>query len=144
MIECALRDLREFHSVIPSWNSHKVKKGMYSGSNFFSIRGFGRDKWVAIVHISVDYERYLDKGLSKDKIVNNCVEFLNQPPLRKKYAKRTPKPLYGTLSTHRSLFKKDEKGTYIEAYLITDQRTNKNFWREGAKFKKKKRRRKKD
>tara|TARA_R110000824_G_scaffold129472_4_gene290721 strand:+ start:454 stop:888 length:435 start_codon:yes stop_codon:yes gene_type:complete len=144
MIECALRDLKEFHSVIPSWNSHKTKKGLYSGSNFFSIKGFGREKWVIVVHIDIDYESYLGEGLTKKEIVNECVEFLNQPLPRKKYAKKTPKPLYGVLSTHKSFFKKDEQGTYIEAYLITDQRKNKNFWREGTKFKKKKKRRKKD
>ena len=142
MIECSLRELREFHSVLPNRNTSKTKKGLYSSCNFFSINGFGREKWVIVVHIDVDYKKYLDEGLTEKIIINRCVEFLNQPPPRKKYAKKTPRPLYGTLSAHRIYFKKDEQGTYIEAYLVTDQRKNKNFWREGIKFRKKKRRKK--
>ena len=141
MIECTLRDLREFHSVLNTYNPKKTKKGLYSGSNFFSIKGYGRDKWVVIVHIDVDYEKYIAEGFSENKILNHCIEFLNLAPARKKYAKKVPKPLYGTLQLHKSLFKEDKEGFYIEAYLTTDQRKNKNFWGEGQAFRKKKRRR---
>ena len=136
MIKCDLRQMREFHSALTSYGSKKLRKGLYSNSNFFSIKGYGREKWVVIVHIDVDHEMYLSEGLTKDEIVSGCIEHLNQAPPRKKYAKKTPKPLYGELAPHRVFFKKDEQGPYIEAYLTTNQRKNKNFWSEGQAFKK--------
>jgi len=142
MIECSLRDLKEYHSVLPSYNSKKTKKGLYSGSNFFHIKGYGRDKWVVIVHINVDHKAYISDGMQEEGITEGCIDFLNQPPVRKKYAKKTPTPLYGHLELHRAYFKEDEHGSYIEAYLTTDQRKNKNFWSEGAAFKKRKKRKK--
>ena len=142
MIECKLRELREYHSVLSSYNPKKTKKGLYSASNFFHIKGYGRDKWVVIVHIDVDYESYMSDGQGEDSITEGCINFLNQAPPRKKYAKKTPKPLYGYLELHRAYFKKDEQGPYIEACLTTDQRKNKNFWGEGTAFKKRKKRKK--
>ena len=103
MIECMLRDLREFHSVLETHNPKKTKKGLYSGSNFFSIKGYGRDKWVVIVHIDVDYEKYFTEGLTQNKILDHCIEFLNLAPPRKKYAKKIPKPLDGELCPHKAL-----------------------------------------
>jgi hypothetical protein len=143
MIECTLRNLREFHSALDTYNPKKTKKGLYSRSNFFSIKGYGRDKWVVIAHIDVDYKKYVAEGLAENTIFNNCIEHLNLAPPRKKYAKKTPKPLYGELRPHKAIFKEDEQGLYIEAYLTTDQRKNKNFWGEGRTFRKRKRKTKK-
>ena len=132
MIKCSLRKFKEFHSVLPNYNSDKTKKGFYSNS-VLPVKDLGKTKWAIITHINVDYEKYLNEGLSEDDIFHGCIEFLNEPPPRKKYAKKKPKPLYGQLTLHRASLKEDENGKYIEAELITDQRKNKNFWREGTK-----------
>jgi len=134
VIECRFREFSEYGSVIAPKNKKK-KKGFYSYS-IVPIKGLGQNKWLIITHIDVDYERYLDEGLSKDIILQRCVDFLNQPPPRKKYAKKKPKPLYGHLTLYKAKFKEDENGKYIEVELCTDQRKNKNFWREGVKYRK--------
>tara|TARA_Y100000296_G_C5108452_1_gene223839 strand:- start:99 stop:536 length:438 start_codon:yes stop_codon:yes gene_type:complete len=133
MIECKLREFAEFHSVLPSYSDKKTRKGFYSHT-VVPIRGLGRDKWLVIVHIDVDYGQYIDEGVSEKDIYCRCVDFLNQPPPRKKYAKKKPKPLYGQLTLYKAKLKEDEGGKYIEAELTTDQKKNKNFWREGIKY----------
>jgi len=132
MIECQFREFPEYGSVIKS-SSHKRRKGFYSYS-VLPIKGLGRDKWPVISHIDLEYEKFLDKGLSAEDIVQQCIDYLNQPPPRKKYAKKKPKPLYGNLTLHKANFKEDENGKYIEVEFTTDQRKNKNFWREGVKY----------
>ena len=132
MIECTLREFKEYGSVFKQV-SDKRRKGFYSHS-ILPINGLGRNKWLIITHIAVDHEKYRDEGVSEEEIACRCVEFLNQPPPRKKYAKKKPKPLYGQLTLHRAKFKEDEKGKYIEVELTTDQKKNKNFWREGVKY----------
>ena len=133
MIECKLREFAEFHSVLPDCGQKKTKKGFYSHT-VVPVKGLGRDKWLVIVHIDVEYDRYLNEGISEEELSNLCVDFLNQPPPRKKYAKKKPKPLYGQLTLYKAKFKEDENGKYIEAELTTDQKKNKNFWREGMKY----------
>jgi len=132
MIECGLREFHEYGNTV-KLTSKKKKKGFYSHT-VLPIKGLGRDKWPIIVHIDVDYEQYLSEGLSKEEIFHQCIEFLNQAPPRKKYAKKKPKPLYGHLTLYKAKFKKDENGQYMEAELATDQRKNKNFWREGIRY----------
>jgi hypothetical protein len=134
MIECNLREFHEFGSVVESL-SRKKRKGFYSHS-VVPIKGLGRDKWLIIAHIDVDHQKYLCEGLPEKQIFQRCIEFLNQPPPRKKYAKKKPKPLYGYLVPHKAKFKEDENGQFIEAEVLTDQRKNKNFWREGIKYRK--------
>ena len=132
MIECVLRQFHEYGTTVKPTNNKK-RKGFYSHT-VLPIKGLGRDKWPILLHIDVDYERYLNEGLSKEEIFYECIEFLNQAPPRKKYAKKKPKPLYGYLTPYRAKFKEDEQGKYIEAELTTDQRKNKHFWREGVKY----------
>ena len=48
--------------------------------------------------------------------------------------KKKPKPLYGKLKLYKAKLKEGENGKFIEAEIITDQRKNKNFWREGMKI----------
>ena len=134
MIECELREFYEYGSTIVLLNKKK-RKGFYSDC-VLPIKGLGREKWPVIVHINVNYEKYLSEGLSEKQVFQGCVDFLNQPPPRKKYAKKKPKPLYGNLSPHSERFKEDDRGQYIEAEITTDQRKNKNFWREGTKYRK--------
>ena len=134
MIECDLREFGEFGSVIKTSNKKK-RKGFYSHS-VVPVKGLGRDKWLIIAHIDIDHQEYSRGGLSEKQIFQRCIEFLNQPPPRKKYAKKKPKPLYGYLMPYKARFKEDESGQFIEAEMITDQRKNKNFWREGMKHRK--------
>ena len=132
MIECKFREKCEFEGVVTR-KSNKKRKGIYS-SSVSKVRGFGRSKWVIIAHIDVNYEKYIEEGLSENEIFQGCIDYLNQPPPRKKYAKKKPRPLYGKLEPYRAKFKKDENGNFIEAEIITDQRKNKNFWGEGIKI----------
>ena len=135
MIECRFREFYEFGTVIPSIKGKK-KNGFYS-SGMYPICDYGRTKWVVIVHIDVDHEKYLNENMSENQIFQQCINFLSQPPPRKKYAKKKPKPLYGELQIYKAKFKEDQNGKFIEAEIITDQRKNKNFWREGPKYKRK-------
>jgi hypothetical protein len=134
MIECMLREFHEYGTIIAPLNKKK-RKGFYSDS-VLPVKGLGREKWAVIVHININHEKYLSEGLSKEQIFRECIDFLNQPPPRKKYAKKKPKPLYGYLAPYKAKFKKDEQGQFIEAEITTDQRKNKNFWREGVKYRK--------
>ena len=133
MIECQLRELGEFQYVLSRETTKKKRKGYYSHS-VLPVQGLGRDKWPVVVKIDVDYEKYIEEGLTEDEVINQCIDFLNQAPPRKKYAKKKPKPLYGHLEIYKAYLKEDEDGKYIEAELTTDQRKNKNFWREGLKY----------
>ena len=67
------------------------------------------------------------------------------PPKRKKYAKRTPKPLYGTLDDMpvRHQFKEKNGEKCIMMMLVTDQRKNRNFFGEGQNYVTKRTRKKK-
>ncbi len=114
-----------------------TKKGRYHGSNFWDIEGFAKDKWVIGAYVEFDAdicgEATLTFGKSQEEIVEGCVEYLNQPPERKKYEKKNLVPPYGTLSLYQYTFKKDHVGRdYIEVLLITDQKKNKNFWGKGT------------
>ena len=114
MIECKLREFTEFHSVLSNYGNKKTRKGFYSHT-IVPMRGLGRDKWLIVVHIDVDHEIYLSDGASEEDICCQCVDFLTQPPPRKKYAKKKPKPLYGDLTLYKAKFKEDEKDPFSSA-----------------------------
>ena len=132
MIECVLRSQEEYQNVLPGYSTTK-KLGRYHGSNF-NFKTFGTAHWVVGVYINVDHGKYLEEGLTKEDVMRGCIEYLNQPPPRKKYQKKKPQPLYGTLEEmpYYYRFKTDDEGEYIEALLITDQRKNKQFWGAGG------------
>ena len=132
MLDCKLREFSEFGSILVPTNK-RSKNGFYSNS-IYPIKGYGRDSWVIITHIDFDYEKCLEEGLSEQQIFHECIDYLNKPPPRKKYAKKKPKPLYGKLKLYKAKLKEGENGKFIEAEIITDQRKNKNFWREGMKI----------
>ena len=129
MIECSLRDQKEYGELLPDWNT-KTRKGRYHGSNF-AVEGFGHSCWAIGVYINVDHGRYLEEGMAELEGVEGCIEYLNQPPPRKKYQKRKSVPLYGKLSVHRFRLREDEGGEFIEAILMTDKRKNKLLWGTG-------------
>mgnify|MGYP005814753583 FL=1 len=141
MIKCGFRKTSEFGALLPSWNKNKKKLGKYHGSNFYNIKGFGTKKWVVVAKIDVDYEPHLSEGRTQEEVVAGCLEYLNQVPPRKKYAKKKPVAPYGKLECHRAIFNRDEEGSYIQALLIIDKRKNKLFWGEGQKLMHKRRKR---
>jgi len=130
MIECSLRPMGEYGSALPGY-SNKKRQGKYHGSEFH-FEGYGIKKWVVGVYI--EYDDQLNTEMSHDDIVRGCIEYLNQPPPRKKYQKKKPKPQFGNIdkTPYSFRFNQDENGSYIEALLITDQRKNKKFWGAGG------------
>jgi hypothetical protein len=131
MIECSLRQIEEYGTQLPN-RGKGTKSGLYLGSNY-AFKGFGVNRWVVGVYIDIDYKEYLEGGTSEEDVVRQCIEFLNQPPPRKKYQKKKPIPEFGTLGEKplRFRFREDEGGSFIEATLSTDQRRSKKFWGSG-------------
>ena len=132
MIECTLRPQEEYHHFLPGYGK-KTKLGRYHGSDFH-FAGFGANKWVVGVYINVEYDKYITDDITIDEVVRQCIEYLNQPPPRKKYQKKKPQPLYGNLNLdpHQFWTGEDSEGKYIGALLVTDQRKNKKFWGAGG------------
>lgn len=129
-IECSLRALSEFGSVLPTWNPNKKKYGRYAVSRWGNTP---KKRYPVLAYIDADsFDRYLDEGYGEQEILQMCLNHLNTPPPRRKFARRTPKPLYGNLDVYRSVLKRDKKGrAYFEVILTTNQRKNKNFWGDG-------------
>ena len=97
MIECSLREMGEYGRTLPDYNKRR-RQGKYHGSDFYgTVPGYGIKKWVVGVYIDVDYQSHLDNYTSEEDIVKRCIEFLNQPPPRKKYQKKKSQPLYGNI-----------------------------------------------
>ena len=72
MIECKLL-LMEKNKFIE--NSLPCKKyGHYMTSSFYSVKGFGRTSWVIVANILVDYDHYLEKGMTIEEVALRCVE----------------------------------------------------------------------
>ena len=117
---------------IPEWVSMNLgdrkKSGRYSATNFH-IPGFGKKKWVVLAYLDIPNIKILRaQGLTEDEILEGCVEYLNQPPPRKKYQRRNRKPLYGKLELLSYRFTEKKGEPLLCVSLITDQRKNKNFW----------------
>jgi len=118
-------------------NSKNLRSGRYSQSSY-TFAGFGSSKWVVLVYLKVDYNKYYSEGFSESELLDACTEFLSRPPPRKKYQKRKPRSKYGTLKPVPSKWKdgyavREKVGTrdVLIAELIIDERRNKNFWNEG-------------
>jgi len=127
MIECKFRPRREYKLS----TSEKQKMGKYHSSFFYKVHGFGRDKWVVVAEIDVLEEDCVLDETSLDWVAEECVTYLNQPPVRKRKTKRKPKLPYGNLELHKASLKKDESGNYIQALLVIDEKKNKHFWGKG-------------
>ncbi len=109
----------------------KEKHGRYQSSNYWDVPQFGKKRWVVGMNLDVDFSKFDGMDLSAEEIASLCVESLNTPPPRKKYAKKDPKPKYGTLKLHKArvIDKGDDK--YLSMTVITDERKNKLFWGKG-------------
>jgi len=131
-IKCTLKEI----SLI---NSPKKKKyGMYL-SSFFPIKNYGAKCWVVGVNIDVDYEKYVNEGMTDQEIVEGCIEYLNTPPKRKARGRPPKKPLYAFFheKPYRFYIKESANSKYIQALLITNDKKNKKFWGAGKKIPKK-------
>lgn len=143
-IPCKFLKMTQFGSIVPEWDGPK-KCGNYHGSVWHEVEGFGVSRWVVGTYVIVDYDKYRSEGMTDEEIVRGCVEYLNCPPKRRKYSKRTPKPLYGNLEDMpiRWLFKEKLGEKCIMMMLVTDQRKNRHFHGEGQNYVTKRQRRKK-
>ena len=127
-IECDLREIPEYFFET---NSSKKRRGKYHGSNFWDIPKFGTKRWVVAARIDMDFEAFKDIDMTDEELAQACVNYLNKPPPRKKYAKRQPKPKYGTLELYRAKIVEREDDKYIDAYLIVQNRKERHFWGKG-------------
>tara|TARA_R110001583_G_scaffold99959_3_gene245546 strand:+ start:1284 stop:1688 length:405 start_codon:yes stop_codon:yes gene_type:complete len=129
-IKCQLRPLTEFGTVLPTWNPNKKKAGRYSCSRWSATP---KKQYAILAYIDGDnFDLHLDQGLEEEQILEMCLKHLNTPPPRKKFGRRTPKPIYGSLSVLRAAYKRTPAGrSYFEVILTTNQRKNKNFWGNG-------------
>lgn len=102
------------------------KKGRYSQTMHWDVPGFGKNKWVAIGYLDIDWPMMIDEGLTKDEIIEICVGLLNTPPPRKKYAKKEPRPLYGKIERYKEKWIEGDDPHVIFEFL-TDDPDNDNF-----------------
>ena len=127
-IPCNLRQITEYGYMIPSWNPDKTRLGRYSGSSYSSIES---GEYVVLVYVDGDFSEPQSRGMTDEDIVLGCIAHLNTPPVRKKYAKGAPKPLYGSLNLVSYQRKENEGSVFYVVAMTTDQRKNKNFWGQG-------------
>jgi len=129
VIECSLRELTEFGAILPNWNSNEKRLGRYSGSRWHTVP---KSRYPILAYIDGDFASYFEEGMTSEEIIWACINFLNTPPPRKKFAKRQPKPLYGTLDLIRHKIMSDAKGrSCFQVVLSTEKKKNKHFWGHG-------------
>ena len=92
----------------------------------WDVKGFGKNKWVAIGYLDVDWVAMEKEGLTKDEIVEICIGFLNTAPPRKKYAKKEPRPPYGKIERYKEKWI-DDGDPHVIFEFITDDPSNENF-----------------
>ena len=125
-IECDLMPIDSLESE----SGDKKKFGRYHGSCFWSIKKFGSKKWVVGAYVDV-YDQGLFDDYSDSELISGCLEYLNRPPPRKKYAKKVPKPKYGKLECYSARRVTRGGKKCISVLLIVDSRKNKLFWGKG-------------
>ena len=128
-VECNFRPLTEYGSAVPDWNPNKRKHGRYSCSKWGSVP---KRNYLVLAYIEGDFQSYFDQGVDPEELAAGCVNFLNIPPKRKKFAKRHPGPLYGKLKLFRHKLRKHPDGrSFFEVMLTTDRKKNRHFWGVG-------------
>ena len=93
MIKCKFREKEEFSTVL-SENGRKKKKGRYHGSFFSGVEEFGKTNWIIMTEIDVTDNNYSLDSTNVKEIAEGCVEYLNQPPKRKRMTKKKIKLVY--------------------------------------------------
>lgn len=111
-------------------NTEEQRYGSYHGSFFPGIPQLWIKSWVVAADIKVDFDRYEGQELTREQVVEACVNYLNLAPPRKKYAKKQTKPLYGKLKLHKICKVGDDK---VQVLLITNKQKSRYFWGEGAR-----------
>jgi len=129
-INCKLREIP--NSSFEAVEGKPTKHGRYS-SSMFNIKGYGDSKWIVGCYIDIDYSDYLEE-MSQDDFIQRCVDFLNQPPPRKKFEKRRKDSLYGNLEVYDYKLKEKDSRRFIELLLVTDTQKNDFFWGSGVAY----------
>jgi len=112
----------------------KMRSATYHGSFFGDVSGYGKTVWAVVGTLDIDLEKIkTEKSLSELQVVDACINYLNTAPPRKKYAKRAPKPLYGSLQLYKYFVKEGPSTNGVQVILLTDMKKSKHFWREGYK-----------
>ena len=112
-----------------------TKIGRYSGTSWWQVPRFGREKWIVGVYVALDYEKYLAEGQSPADIITALLNDLNRLPERIRKNSRRKGPKYGHLSPLKvSFWKRDSGEQYLEFLLITDEWNNKAFWGEPPRY----------
>ena len=127
MFKCSFIPMSEYESL--GHLEAKTKSGRYHGSMFWDIPGFASKKWVVAARILVEDE--VPENTSDNELIEGCVDYINQPPPRKKYQKKKPVPKFGKLELYKAQIKKEEDKILILALLVTNDRKNKHFWGRG-------------
>ena len=127
-LTCELQEIAKYFFL--SEDTSETKWGRYCSTNFWDIKDYGSKRWVVCVRIELE-DSSLFSVLTKDEIVDRCLNHLNKPPPRRKYAKKQPKPKYGVLKHYRSRVITRAGERVISALLITDDKKNKSFWGKG-------------
>ena len=128
-INCDLMPIEKIEGLEASRNSHRF--GRYSESCYWDIKGYGSKRWVVAARIGLDFEDDEVARMTKQEIIEGCMNHLNTVPPRKKYAKKKPSPKYGFLKCYNAKFLEKDGKKYISALLITEKRKNKLFWGKG-------------
>ena len=137
MIKCSLEEIKK-----EGKRNRKAKVGVYSSSFRWGYPGAHRKCWPVVVNLKLDYNKY-SQELSDLEIIEKCIEFLNSPP-REKYQKRQKRSAYGKL--HQTPVNFKVKGVnltepWIQATIMTEDRTSKSFWGAGEVVSSRKKRR---
>jgi len=135
MIECSLAEIKRHPALVPATNK-KIKHGLYGGSVYHGVKGFGSKVWVVIVNIDLDYDKHTLEGKDLEEITKECIEYLNTPPKSKYGKRRKRKPLYGLFhdEPHRAYLREKNNKKYIQALLVVSDRKRKCFWGKGEKI----------
>lgn len=103
------------------------KYGRYSQTMHWDVKDFGKKKWVVIGYIDINWPSLCETGMSKQEIINSCLEELNKIPERKKYQKKESRPLYGHLEQYRAAFIEHAEKPCIIYEFITNDANNSFF-----------------
>ena len=134
-IVCELLSRGQYAGILPSSELASLREGTYHSSFFREVEGWGVNHWVVGAYLDVDYKSHIEEGLTIEEVLAGCFIHLNQPPLRKKYQRRSKNPVYGNLEPmpiHHG-YKEIDGKDYIWVLFVTDKRKCKYFWGEGIK-----------
>lgn len=124
-IDCSLLPIDEY-SHIPTENK---RYGRYAQSTY-TLTNFGKTAYVVVAYLETDFQKYRNLGMKDDEIIKLCIEHLNKSDGQKK---KDSKPKYGLLQVYNYNFIKKLGKEIAAIELVTDHRTNENFWGSGAK-----------